>query len=372
MKHIRILGLAGMMLGAVLLAASCSKALQNNKNNPVTASLPAADFDITVLDYERGYNRDSNYVFEGVWEKDAFLFGFYKTEKMVPNITPDNGITFRISSDSPSFQGVNASSSKAGIDIVQDGNDHTVYHLEWVAEGESTITFWNGDGENKKQVSFTVTSKKVIPLEGFKYRTKRKEFVFRKYYADHFDWAPGESILIPLANHHEWEYDYETAEKTPSPSFGESGCGLYNQDWGKMDPVEIYPVPLNATPTEQPFILAYGYSCVTNEEGIDDDEVDELNFKNFPDFRWLKAKQRTPDQRIISTKNTDEEVKKNWSDAYRNNMRVYPCDLRERRIKFFYYGNSGQAWFDMTLFSGNEYDFEQKDLTKYRFSWSKF
>ncbi len=371
MKHIRNLRLAGVILGAAILAVSCSKASLGNKNNPVTASLPAADFEITMLDYERGYDRDSNYVFEGVWENDAFLFGVYKTEKMVPNITPDNGITFRITSDSPSFQGVNASSSKACINIVQDGHDHTVYHLEWAAEGESTITFWNGDGATKKQVSFTATSKKVIPLEGFKYRTRRDEFMFKKYYADYYEWGLGGSIIAPPASHHEWRFDYDAAEKTMSPDWNNAGCNAYDKDWGRMDPVEIYPVPLNATATDQPLILVLGYSCVTPNGHIEDEEVDKLNTANYSQFRWFNPKQRKPKEYSISSKNTDAEAKQIWAEAYENNLNVYPSDLRERRIKLFYYGSAGRLDFRIMLFCGNLFDFEQKSMTEYKLSWSR-
>lgn len=366
MKYIKISCLAIVILGAALLAASCSKAILGNSNNPVAVSLPSADFGITILDYERGYDRDSNYVFEGVWEKDAFLFGVYKTEKMVPNITPDNGITFRINSDSPNFQGVNASSSKACIDIVQDGNDHTVYHLEWVEEGETTITFWNGEGESKKEISFTATSKKEIPLEGFKYRTAMKEYIFTKFYADHYIQAR-ESIVQQL-NHHEWKYSNDISDYTNFPSWRSAGCNYYYDDWEKMVPIEIYPVPLNATPTAKPMIMGVGYTCTCPEGPLSEDKIDALNTANYPQFRWFKPKQRKT-YPFEPNEDSDEAYKKAWEEKMQDQMRVYPSDLRERRIKLFYSENKGRPGFSMEIYCGNEYDFEQKDMTYYHFRW---
>nr|MCR5071324.1 hypothetical protein [Bacteroidales bacterium] len=173
MKKHRLAGAAAILLSLAGLA-SCDKnnPLAPNRNNPPEAGLKAAAFDITLLDHERGYNRDSVYCFEGIWKQDAFYFGYWKLDPMVPNIFPEgqNQLEFRISSEAAGFEGVNASSSSRCINIVQDGADHTRYHLEWVAEGESTITFWNGEGDARQEISFKATSKKHIPFVNLKYR----------------------------------------------------------------------------------------------------------------------------------------------------------------------------------------------------------
>jgi len=169
------------LLAAPALALLCAVSLQScdkdnpqrpNRDNPVASELRSAAFEITLRDCEKGYSRDSNYVFEGVWKDGAFRFGLQQLDEMTPNIRPDgkNRLEFVISSDAAGFEGVNASSSARCINIVQDGSDHTRYHLEWVAEGESTITFWNGEGAGKKAISFKATSRKEIPMEGIKMR----------------------------------------------------------------------------------------------------------------------------------------------------------------------------------------------------------
>lgn len=356
MKYIKISCLAIVILGAALLAASCSKAILGNSNNPVAVSLPSADFGITILDYERGYDRDSNYVFEGVWEKDAFLFGVYKTEKMVPNITPDNGITFRINSDSPNFQGVNASSSKACIDIVQDGNDHTVYHLEWVEEGETTITFWNGEGESKKEISFTATSKKEIPLEGFKIQLGTIETKFERSVANDYEILGTEPF-----QHKSWNWRItQNLNKSINAYASE-----INNGWDGMEPIELIPIPLNATPKK--YIANFYANGVVpdpnTKEGfriVGNEELCSENAANFKDFSWINPNSYGKD---IVPPGPTGYTPEDWMKNHRDCLTVYPSDLRERKIIIPYTKkNIGFTNVSFSLYSGNMRDFSLKEV----------
>mgnify|MGYP007069840358 CR=1 FL=1 len=168
---------AAAILSLCAAFSSCHKDNPQGPNtaNPPASDLPGQDFSLTVLDHERGYDPDSLYVFEGIYKDDGqFYFGYYQLDPMVLNILPDgqNELVLKVASDATGFQGVNAASSARCINIVPDGRDHTVYHLEWVAEGESTVTLWNGKGPSRKEVSFKVTSKKEIPLEKLYFRVR--------------------------------------------------------------------------------------------------------------------------------------------------------------------------------------------------------
>ena len=310
MKHIASLfATAAVCLCAVCFVA-CDKnnPLAPNKDNPVETGLKSADFDVVLLDHEKGFEKDSLYVFEGEWKEDAFYFGYWKLDPMVPNILPDgqNQIEFRISSDVTGFEGVNASSSSRCINIVQDGADHTRYHLEWVSEGESTITFWNGDGVTRKEISFTATSKSVIPLEGLLARIDGKEYKF-------------------LDSHNASATNYRKLLKTFKSRNDFPG-------WDKMHILEIVgPIPLNATPESDKkfalmseFELAYlddegnGYDWdvySANDEvrskRVNDPEIETMRF---PDYRWFDEEHMIGDPR--------------GKDPFK----FVPADFRERRL----------------------------------------
>ncbi|MBQ9660545.1 MAG: hypothetical protein IJV37_04680, partial [Bacteroidales bacterium] len=59
---------AALFLLCAVCLPSCNKDNPDgpNRSNPTEFTLKGCDFDITVLDHERGYDRDSAYVFEGV------------------------------------------------------------------------------------------------------------------------------------------------------------------------------------------------------------------------------------------------------------------------------------------------------------------
>lgn len=170
---------ASLLLLAALLLPACDKHRPDgpNRNNPPVADLPSAGFTLRVLNHERGFHRDSAYIFEGIWRDGHFWFGRQKLDTMQLNIAPDNALVLEVSSDDPAFEGVNASSSTRCIDIVPDTRDHRIYHLERVAEGRSEITLWNGDGPSRREIRFTVTSRAEIPLEGIKVRLNGEEMV---------------------------------------------------------------------------------------------------------------------------------------------------------------------------------------------------
>ena len=309
MKNHHLAVAAAIFLGAAGLV-SCDKnnPLAPNKNNPVETGLKSADFNVVMLDHEKGYEKDSLYVFEGEWKQDAFYFGYWKLDPMVPNILPDgkNQIEFRISSDAAGFEGVNASSSSRCINIVQDGKDHTRYHLEWVAEGESTITFWNGDGASRQEISFTATSKKVIPVEGFLARLDGKEYKF--FQGD----DPRCNSPLKLLK------TFKSQDDFPG--------------WDKMHILEIVgPIPLNATPEDNKryFMLCNVRMAFLDNDGNgfdwdiydEDDEVrslrvndPEIEIQHFSDYDWF-----------------DKNHMVVWADEG-DPFRFVPADFRERRI----------------------------------------
>ena len=309
MKNHHLAVAAALFLAAAGLA-SCDRnnPLAPNKENPTEVGLKGAAFEVTLLDHEKGFEKDSLYVFEGEWKQDAFYFGYWKLDPMVPNILPEgqNQIEFRISSDAAGFEGVNASSSSRCINIVQDGADHTRYHLEWVAEGESTITFWNGEGAARQEISFQATSKKVIPLEGILARLDGKEYKF-------------------LDSHNPSATNYQKLLKTFKSRDDFPG-------WDKMHILEIVgPIPLNATPEDDKnyymmcqFRLAFldeeGNGCDWDIYSLQDEvrslrENDpEIEIMRFPDYRWFDEEHMIIDPRK------------------KNPFKFVPADFRERRI----------------------------------------
>lgn len=308
MKHAIKLLASVLIILAVAYLTSCNDPMGKNNSNPTEVGLKAAAFEVTMLDHERGYEKDSLYVFEGIWKQNAFYFGYWKLDPMVPNILPEgkNRIEFRISSEAAGFEGVNASSSSRCINVVQDGSDHTRYHLEYVSEGESTITFWNGEGATRKEISFTATSKSVIPMEGVLARLDGKEYRF----------LDGNN---PSSN------QYQKLLKTFKSRNDFPG-------WDKLHVLEIVgPIPLNATPEDG---KKYTMICKARLAYLDDDgngcdwdiydtedEIrslryndPEMQIRHFPDYRWFDEKHWIGDPR-----EKDPHV-------------FVPADFRERRI----------------------------------------
>ena len=322
-----------LLLGTALLC-SCGKN-GPNKNNPVVYELAAADFDVTLLDYERGYYRDSSYVFEGIWKDGAFRFGLQKKDPMTPNILPDgrNQIEFRISSLSPDFEGVNASSSTQAINIIQDGHDHTVYHLEWVGEGESSITFWNGSGAGRKEITFTATSKKEIPLKGIKLRFGNLVTdLNHKVLSDPITKeAPRLLVSDPVTYYTTWQKETDSRLGEISYTMYASS---YNENWNRMTPVELIPDPLNAT--EEPYYFGALYWSNKGNGNIYDNKerLEKENIKNYPSFRWLKGYSQT--------------FAENESEL-NNLLKIYPSDLRERTMVLYYSYEKNGTLLDATL-----------------------
>ena len=177
MKDRRTLRLAALFLAAAALSPACDRVRPDapNPNNPPELDLPGASFTLRVRDHERGFHPDSAYVFEGNWHDGHFWFGREGLDTMQLNIRPDNALVLELRSDDPAFAGVNAASSTRCIDIVPDGRDRATFHLEWVDEGRSEITLWNGDGAARREIRFTATSRREIPLEGIRIRLDGRE-----------------------------------------------------------------------------------------------------------------------------------------------------------------------------------------------------
>ena len=310
-----------------LLCALCLWACDNknplgpNKENPTEHKLAACAFQLGVQDCERGFSRDSNYVFEGMYRDGCFYFGSDKSDEMVLNVTTDNKIILKASSEASGFEGVNASSSSRCINIVPDGSDHTTYHLERVDEGESTITLWNGEGAGRQEISFQVTSRKEIPLEGIAFRYDGRVYRFQK--------------KIPTEYLTEGTFQYMFLKKWDGKP----------EKFDKLPVFELIgPIPLNATPT----LLYLSQSFAANIPNPDDksygQEVSayEYNLKLYKDFSWFPEYvcPEPPDEYPY----LDEaplEIQEKWQQEYLNSMhKIYPADLRERRIKLWIDGKS--------------------------------
>lgn len=328
MKHIinYLLSAAAIVLCAACLLTSCDNPLGENTENPPTAALPAAEFSVMQYDYEQGAHPDSSYVFESVLEKDGtFKYGLEKSVTLVPNIFPneENRIEFVISSNDPDFKGVNASSSAKCINIVQDGNDNTHFHLEWNGEGYSTITFWNGEGANKKEVSFMATSKKEIPMEG----------IIVKYgpvVRDDFEW------------HRMIKFNANDPRKSVREDSGSDDVmhivTARNASREINDVLEIIgPKPLNANvgPVDvanRQLVMDFTYDLpYHNNDGVREPSPTwDRNIRDYPGFSWFPSDTYVEEPREV----TEAE----WFKERARKIR--PCDLRDRRIKYLYSGVS--------------------------------
>ena len=291
-----------------------------NPNNPTEYALEACAFGLNVQDCERGFSRDSNYVFEGVYRDGKFYFGEEKRDEMVLNITPDNKIILNAVAESDKFRGVNASSSSRCINIVSDGPDHTAYHLEWVAEGESTITLWNGEGAGRQEISFKVTSRKEIPLEGIAFRYDGSIYKFQK--------------VIPTEYVSEGTFQYMLLKAWKN--------GKENLDY--LPTFELVgPIPLNATPTVLHLTQDFTAFIPDPDDRVYGKEVSVYDFNErlYKDYRWFPEYNRPElpeDYPYLG--DAPLEIQREWQQKYLDSMlKLYPADLRERRIKF---------WIDMS------------------------
>ena len=303
---------AAILLSAAFLF-SCDKDNPSapNKSNPTEYTLKGRDFDIRVEDCEHGFSKDSNYVFEGVFRDGEFRFGLEKLDPMTLNILPDNQnqLILKVSSDAPGFEGVNAASSARCINIVPDGKDHTVYHLEWVAEGESTITLWCGEGTSRKEVAFKVTSKRAIPLEGLTIRL--------------------DGTKIEVRN----KARNDTTFRFPKVQDEEGWVTEDYYNWDNHLVLEIIgTIPINATLKENEYLtlcdMAGPSSFLTSMQlprGEGRTTGYHENLANYPDFRWFDIDKLN---QIISS-GTDRIITRARS------YKFYPADIRERRIKLW-------------------------------------
>ena len=344
-----LLAVPALALLCAVCLPSCDKNNPQgpNRDNPVASDLRSAAFELTLLDGEQGFCRDSHYVFEGIWKDGAFRFGLQKLDEMTPNIRPDgkNRLEFTVSSDVAGFEGVNATSSARCINIVPDGNDHTRYHLEWVAEGESTITFWNGEGAGRKEISFKATARKEIPLEGIKMR------------------IDGEMFLMCPVRGLERDPDYPSCwlvRHAKDQQYFESRnhSGIKTRigiAWTHQNPLDpgighvleiIGPEPLNATGPRlrtyfDPFALIDPWQRVTYNTDLFPLDLFppkkayglyEGNLAHYPDFRWFApmtmaeydyGKWGPATIPMMETFLTDDRYS------------LLPGDLRERRILIY-------------------------------------
>lgn len=385
MKHFfyTLLATAAILLCAVCFI-SCNKDGGPNRNNPVEVTLPAAPFDLIVLDHEHGFNKDSNYVFEGIWKNGHFWFGREKLDTMQLNINPDNAIVLKVSSESAAFQGVNASSSSKCINIVQDGSDHRQYHLEWVAEGESGITLWCGEGSARKEIHFIATSKKEIPMTGIRFRINGEEGIsIKTSYLAVSNYTPHSSDEFTLS-------DYNKACKAFNGTKTQYLRNDRNSGTVKLE--IIGPEPLNATKT----VLTTAFNAISLQDhyaNLNTTEnwcfrdwehnepsrnvlvwdkmygLYEENLHCIPGFRWFEpfelergcANDVNPYNKLAEFGETSgwwcktslETIATRFSNN--NKYTIYPSDLRERYAELW--PQPFCAWFPFTFYEGNKIDF---------------
>ena len=314
---------------ALLCAASlaaCDKDRPDgpNKDNPAEHQLASCAFSLNARDCERGFSPDSSYVFEGVFRDGSFYFGADKRDAMVLNITPDNQIILTASSEAAGFEGVNASSSSRCINIVPDGTDHTTYHLQWVAEGESTITFWNGEGAGRQEISFQATSKKDIPLEGIAFRYDGSVYKFQKQIPTEYV-TEGTFQYMLLKK---WDGKPEKFEKLPTFEL-------------------IGPVPLNATPTLLYLSQSFTANIPSPEDPVYGKEVSayDYNLRLYKDYRWFADEQMTS----YEMREADEMMDAFGPDIILSHTcpeRYIPSDLLLRGIDQNMVDRTMERWMD--------------------------
>ena len=298
--------LAAGLLAFLAAAPSCSREdpLAPNADNPPVLPLPAADFGLRVLDCEPGM--DSSYVFEGVWRDGAFCFGLEKQDPMVLNLTADNALVLEVCPEGEGFQGVNAASSARCIDIVPEGPDRRRFRLRRVAEGESEITLWNGEGAGRLELRFPVTSRDEIPVEGFRYRIDGQ--------LCDIPMVESAGFLEPDANYHTRSGVLRDVKAFPG--------------WELMQVLELVgPVPLNATGKREEAIWLYDLvspafplldddgNCFTGDwpSLVGPDGIAGINRRHYPSYRWF-----SPDRFAVRYAEDQPCLK--------------PADLRERRM----------------------------------------
>lgn len=305
MEHI---SLAAGLLAVLAALASCKgeDPLAPNKRNPAVEAFPAADFGLRVLDFEQGGDPDSCYVFKGLWRDGNFCFGLDKLDPMTLNLSGDNALVLEILPLGEGFRGVNAASSARCIDIVAEGGERTRFRLERVTEGESTIVLWNGGDGDRRELSFPVTSREEIPVEGFRCRVDGQLF--------DIPMIESGSFLEPNANYHTRSGVLRDVKAFPG--------------WDRMQVLELVgPVPLNATGRKQESIWLYDPvapafpllddegNCFTGDwpSFVGPEGIADINRRHYPAWRWF-----APDRYAVRFADDQPHLR--------------PADMRERRM----------------------------------------
>ena len=355
MKHIhKTLAAAALSLLCAACLLSCNSKddpTAPNKSNPTEFTLKGCDFGITLLDYEKGGATDSSYVFEGVWKEGAFRFGWKKLDEMTPNILPDgrNRLVFNVDSEDAGFEGVNAASTSRCINIVPVGKDHTSYELEWVAEGESTITLWCGEGNSRKEVSFKVTSKKEIPFTGIKVR-----------------FHDGNNSSVQIA---------KCINKDAVAA--SANCKMFDGDWSHCSLMEIVgPEPLNATMYNERNEKIIMFVTTLIKLPLVDEKY-KISSSDDMYIGWNEYFEKCPDLNVLDPIFNSLSFPKvdiyethsaygygEVSASYDKNKLVNFSDIRERRIRGYKaqysYRPGARGGFSMSFDIVQEKDYEKK------------
>ena len=336
------------LAAAVLLAtlSACQKQGPDspNLNNPPELPLPAAPFEVGVLDFEHGRDPDSAYVFEGVWREGHFRFGRQQLDTMQLNLSGKNGITLTISSEAPDFQGVNASSSTRAIDIVPEGGDRCRYRLERVCEGASTITLWNGEGAMRHEIRFTVTAREDIPAEAVRIRIDGQEYLMSRAFNSAGSLSGYRIGLSPSAWKPEWQELVKVFpgrredDRTDHVELEIAGCVPLNATGPVFTTASdlVGLIDLQAHRSSLPTIDPASGKAVYRWMRISSLYLENLRYN--PDFRWFNPMRLTPElyeayrnENLLAPYYADEQEYRLFPTAGDERYRYNPADLRERR-----------------------------------------
>lgn len=150
---------------AALFAAMLSCSKEAIPENPEEKNFSGADFNVTVNE-TRCY-LECSYPVSG----DGSIGNGGHGD---PVVTGWNTVTLALSSDDPSFDGANVSSSNTSAISVTRMDDRS-YMLGYVGDGEADIRVWN----TSREVRFRLSSRESVPLEGILMRVDGKEFTVR-------------------------------------------------------------------------------------------------------------------------------------------------------------------------------------------------
>ena len=307
--------LAVLVLGAMPAAASCNReaAVQANPNNPEFIETERLDFSVMIDDIRTGFDPDSVYHFtpkiinaeDGTVSYSSGRTVFDRGKGQITHAGPSNVndeataaynrefsftgqqcsltvtpyCTITLTASSP----VNASSSTDAVDVVRDDTGGFRYHLEYVRDGASTITLWNGEGASANEWRLAVKSAASIPLTGIRVKFENHNYVKDSNNPDGVidcEWHMNDRF------DRYYVYQNEESARALSPDFyfAYAEEAYRNPDFGCS--MELIPEPVNATGD-------FNLIIRRNDFSIDGEQLHWMypffwwNEANYPEFRWF-------------------------------------------------------------------------------------